>query len=81
MAREQPEKAKSLLERAIQLEPTSAVAHFRLGTVYRDLGRTGDAKREFDEYQKYKSMKQKLQGIYHDMQAESAEEEAARPRQ
>jgi Tfp pilus assembly protein PilF len=80
MAREQPEKAKPLLERAIQLEPTSAVAHFRLGTVYRDLGRTSDAKREFDEYQKYKSMKQKLQGIYHDI-TESAEEEPPRPRQ
>ncbi|HWC16793.1 MAG TPA: tetratricopeptide repeat protein [Terriglobales bacterium] len=80
MAREQPEKAKPLLERAIQLEPTSAVAHFRLGTVYRELGRTSDAKHEFDEYQKYKSMKEKLQGIYHDI-AESAEEQPSRPRQ
>ena len=80
MAMEQPEKAKPLLERAVQLEPTSAVAHFRLGTVYRELGRTSDAKHEFDEYQKYKSMKQKLQGIYHDI-TESAEEEPPRPRQ
>jgi len=80
IAMDQPNKAKSLLERAIQLEPTNAVAHFRLGTVYRKLGRTSDAKHEFDEYQKYKEMKQKLQGIYHDIQ-ESAEGESSQPRQ
>lgn len=80
MAAGQPEKAVPLLNRAIQLDPTSAVAHFRLGTVYRELGRTDEAKHELEEYQKYKSMKQKLQGIYHDMQAESLEEESAQPR-
>jgi tetratricopeptide (TPR) repeat protein len=80
MAAGQPEKAVPLLDRAIQLDPTSAVAHFRLGTVYRELGRTDEARHELEEYQKYKSMKQKLQGIYHDMQAESPEEESAQPR-
>jgi Tfp pilus assembly protein PilF len=81
MAMGQPQKAEPLLDRAIQLDPTSALAHFRLGTVYRQLGRTEEAKREFEQYEKYKGMKQKLQGIYHDIQAEPAEEEAAQPRQ
>ena len=54
MAMDQPQKAEPLLQHAIQLDPTSAVAHFRLGTVYRQEGRTAEAKHELEEYQKYK---------------------------
>jgi len=75
----QPEKAVPLLNRAIQLDPTSAVAHFRLSTAYRQMGRMDDARREIEEYQKYKNMKQKLQGLYRDMQGELPDEEAAQP--
>ncbi|HEX5483768.1 MAG TPA: tetratricopeptide repeat protein [Terriglobia bacterium] len=39
-------KVEPLLDRALQLDPTSAVAHFRLSTVYRRFGRTADARRE-----------------------------------
>ncbi len=42
--------------------PTSASV-----TVYREMGRTDDAKHEVEEYQKYKAMKEKLQEIYHEM--------------
>jgi tetratricopeptide (TPR) repeat protein len=70
MAMDQPQKAEPLLVHAIELDPTSAVAHFRLGTVYRELGRTEDAKHEVEEYQKYKAMKEKLQEIYHQMRLE-----------
>ena len=34
----QTEKAGQLLEHAVQIDPTSALAHFRLGTVYRKEG-------------------------------------------
>jgi tetratricopeptide (TPR) repeat protein len=70
MAMDQPQNAEPLLVHAIALDPTSAVAHFRLGTVYRELGRTADAKHEIEEYQKYKEMKEKLQEIYHQMRLE-----------
>jgi tetratricopeptide (TPR) repeat protein len=66
----EPEKAAPLLEHAVQVDPTSALAHFRLSTAYRQLGRTADAQRELDEYQKYKAMKEKLRGVYHDMHAD-----------
>jgi tetratricopeptide (TPR) repeat protein len=80
MAKGQLEKAEVLLERAVELDPTSAVAHFRLSTVYRQLERTDDAKRELEEYQKYKKMKENLQQIYHDMRpAPGGEENEAAP--
>jgi tetratricopeptide (TPR) repeat protein len=63
----QPEKAQPLLEHAVAVDPTSAVAHFRLSTVYRQAGRAADAKRELQEYQKYKAMKDKLKDIYREM--------------
>jgi len=52
------------------LDPTSAVAHFRLSTIYRQMGRTEDAKHELAEYQKYKAMKEKLRDVYRQMRLE-----------
>jgi tetratricopeptide (TPR) repeat protein len=71
----EPEKALPLLEQATKLEPTNAVAHYRLSTLYRKMGRTEDAKRELEEYQKYKEMKEKLRDIYHAMRVQPAKEE------
>jgi tetratricopeptide (TPR) repeat protein len=75
MLMNQPDKAEALLNRALQTDPTSAVAHFRLSTLYRQTGRTADAKRELEEYQKYKEMKEKLRDIYHQMRLEPAKDE------
>ena len=75
MLMNQPDKAEPLLQRALQLDPTSAAAHFRLSTLYRQAGRTADAKRELEEYQKYKQMKEKLENIYHDMRVKPAQQE------
>lgn len=63
-------RAEALLDRAIQLDPTSAVAHFRMSTVYRRTGRTADARRELQQYQKYKTMKEKLRRLYHTLRVE-----------
>jgi tetratricopeptide (TPR) repeat protein len=75
MTMDQPQKAEPLLRHALQLEPTSAVAHFRLSAIYRQTGRTADAKHELEEYQKYKKMKEKLREIYHDLHQEQATDE------
>jgi len=75
MTMDQPQKAEPLLLNAIKLDPTSALAHFRLSTVYRLTGHPEDAKREFDEYQKYKDMKDKLQAIYHDLHSNQGVDE------
>jgi tetratricopeptide (TPR) repeat protein len=75
MSMGEPEKAEQLLQRALQLDPTSAVAHFRLSTLYRQAGRTADAKRELEQYQKYKEMKEQLRDLYHTMRVEPAKEE------
>ena len=76
MTMNQPQKALPLLEHAIQLDPTSAVAHFRLSAVYRELGRPEDAKHEIEEYQKYKAMKEKLEEIYREMRPDQIEDES-----
>jgi tetratricopeptide (TPR) repeat protein len=75
MTMDQPQKAEPLLQHALQLDPTSAVAHFRLSTVYRQTGRTADAKHELEEYQKYRQMKEKLRAIYHDLHQDQAVDE------
>jgi tetratricopeptide (TPR) repeat protein len=64
----QPEKALPLLEQAVRLDPTNAMAHYRLGNLYRKNGRVEDSKREFELYKKYKDMKENLRTLYKELQ-------------
>jgi hypothetical protein len=56
----------------VQLEPTNAAAHFRLSTLYREMGRTADSQREVDAYKRYKTMKENLEAIFKEMQVNPA---------
>jgi tetratricopeptide (TPR) repeat protein len=67
MALNEGDKALPLLERAVKLDSMNPVAHFRLSTLYRKMGRSDDADRELAEYQKYKAMKEKLRDTYRRM--------------
>jgi tetratricopeptide (TPR) repeat protein len=71
----EPAKAEALLKHAIELDPTSALAHFRLSTLYRQTVRPDDAKRELAEYQKYKDMKEKLREMYRAMRLEPGKQQ------
>ena len=64
MAMHQPQKAEPYLERAVQSEPFNPATHYRLGVLYRELGRTDDSHRELAEFEKLKKMKNKLQQVY-----------------
>jgi tetratricopeptide (TPR) repeat protein len=75
MSLNQLQKAETLLHHALELDPTSAVAHFRLSTIYRQTGRAQDAQRELEEYQKYKGMKEKLREVYGDLHRDQTGDE------
>ena len=75
MSRDQPLEAEPLLQRALRSDPTSAVAHFRLSAVYRQTNRVDDAKREIEEYQKYRKMKDKLHEVYGDLHRDQINKE------
>ena len=75
MSRNDTQKAEVLLRHALDLDPTNATAHYRLGTVYRQTGRTADAKRELEDYQKYRKMKEKLRDVYRDLHREPVKDE------
>ena len=77
----QTDKALKLLEETVQLEPTDATAHYRLGTLYRTLGRAEDSKRELELYKKYKDMKEKLSAVYKELQIQPKEISADEPDQ
>jgi cytochrome c-type biogenesis protein CcmH/NrfG len=72
-------KAQALLEQTVQLEPTNAVAHYRLATLYRKKGQVEAAKREAELYKKYKDMKEKLRAVYKDLQVQPSEIRADEP--
>jgi len=75
----QSDKALTLLEQTVQLEPTNATAHYRLGMLYRNTGKTDEAKREMDLYKKYKDLKEKLRAVYKEMQIQPSEIRADDP--
>ena len=71
-----PREAQEMFEKAIQIDPSNYLAHYRLGTIYRQEGKTEEAKQQVAEYQKYKQMKAKLEKIFHDMRVLSGQREA-----
>lgn len=75
----QTDKAMTLLEQTVELDPTNEVAHYRLATLYRNKGRTEDAKREVELYKKYRDTKEKLRTIYKELQIRPAEISADEP--
>ena len=60
-------KAAAFAEHALQIDPTSAEAHFRLSTIYRLEHRIADSKREIEQFQKYRDIKEKLRQMYREM--------------
>jgi Tfp pilus assembly protein PilF len=70
---DQPEKAEPMLERAVRIDPTNYVAHYRLAGLYRQQGKSGEAKQQVDEYLKYKQMNEKLGKIFDDMRVTSGQ--------
>lgn len=62
-----PSEALPLVEDAVRLEPTDPVAHYRLSTLYKKVGRMEDARREVQLYKGYKDAKEKLRTTYKDL--------------
>ena len=75
MSQDQVQKAESLLQHALQLDPTNASAHYRLSAIYRQTGRTAEAKHEIEEYQKYRKMKEKLRELYKGLRRDQMKDE------
>lgn len=67
MSMHEPQKAAPHLEHAAQLEPFNPATHYRLGVLYRELGRTDDSHRELAQFQKLKKMKNRLGDLYQEM--------------
>lgn len=61
------EHAVPMLEKAVQLDPSNASAHYRLGMLYRKEGRTEDARQQLEDYQRLYKLKQKLDTLYRQM--------------
>lgn len=69
-------EALGMFERAVQIDPTNYVAHYRLSTLYREAGNASAAKQQVAQYLKYKQMKEKLNKIFQDMRVLSGQHEA-----
>jgi tetratricopeptide (TPR) repeat protein len=67
MSNHEPQKAVTHLERAAQIEPFNPGTHYRLGVVYRELGRADDSHREMTRFEELKKMKSRLGDLYQEM--------------
>lgn len=66
-----PDEAVALLQRAVKNDPGNLLAHYRLSGVYRRLHQPEAAKREVAEYEKLKTLREKLRGIYEALRMDS----------
>ena len=62
-----PVHATSMLEKAIQFDPTNASAHYRLAMLFRKQGRTADARAQLEDYQRLYELRKKLDILYREM--------------
>lgn len=69
----QHDKALPMFERAVQIDPSNYIAHYRLGTLYREAGRSDDAKEQVNQYLTYKQRKDKLEKVFNDMRVQSGD--------
>ena len=70
-----PADAEPYLKRAAQVEPFTAVTHYRLSQVYRAAGRTAEAQKELAEFQRLKQLKERLKQVYEEMRLQPAKQE------
>ncbi len=56
--------AGSLLESAVNDDPTNIVAHYQLGALYRQEGRSADAQHQMEEFSRYKALKDQLAKVF-----------------
>ncbi len=75
MSTHQPLQAESHLQRAVQVEPYDATVHYRLGVVYRELGKAAESQRELAEFEKLKQMKNNLQSLYQAMRLQPGKQD------
>lgn len=59
--------AATKLEGVVETDSSNILAHYRLFTAYRKLGRQDDAKRELEAFEHYKDLKDKMRAIYLEM--------------
>jgi len=69
----QHDKSLPMFERAVQIDPSNYIAHYRLGTLYREAGRSDDAKEQVNQYLTYKQRKDKLEKVFNDMRVHSGD--------
>jgi tetratricopeptide (TPR) repeat protein len=70
-----PAEAEPYLKRSAQIEPFTAVTHYRLSLVYRASGRSADAQKELAEFQRLKDMKERLKQVYEEMRLQPVKQE------
>jgi tetratricopeptide (TPR) repeat protein len=69
----QRQKAIALLEHSLELNPTSAVAHYRLSVLYRHMGKPAEAKQQLQEFLTYNQEWEKLRKLFETMRVQAQE--------
>jgi cytochrome c-type biogenesis protein CcmH/NrfG len=64
IAQNDTKTAGSLLESAVNDDPTNIVAHYQLGALYRQEGRSAEAQHQMEEFARYKALKDQLAKVF-----------------
>jgi tetratricopeptide (TPR) repeat protein len=60
----EPEKALEHLRAATRLDPLFPTAHYQLSTLYREMGREADARRELEAFERLEELRKQIDQVY-----------------
>ncbi|MBT9332974.1 tetratricopeptide repeat protein [Paracidobacterium acidisoli] len=67
------QKAIAALEHAVQEDPTNALAHYRLGLLYRQTGKTAEANQEIAKFKQYQAIREQLGKVFIEMRVHTTQ--------
>jgi len=73
------QKALEHLLAASRLDPLNPTVHYRLASIYRELGREADARGEFAAFKRLRESKKQIEQVYQQMHQVVPEKEAIPP--
>jgi tetratricopeptide (TPR) repeat protein len=79
MKRNEVQEALEHLLAASRLDPSNAIVHYRLGGIYRSLGRTSQAHLEFETFKRLQESKKQIEHVYGQMHLVIPPEELVPP--
>jgi tetratricopeptide (TPR) repeat protein len=72
---DEKQKALEHLQAAVRIDPLNSIAHYRLATLFRSLGRDAESKKELQVFAELRDATKRIEGVYQQMHRKHIEKD------